>query len=152
MSDLSTYPKRIQLSRAKGWRKPEGAIVVSRPSKWGNPIKIVRVKLDGGWMFRVTGSALDGPAGGPAYNGLDTARHFAARHFEWDLRNGRFGDRYPSVDQIVEQLAGRDLACWCPVKFHPNGRQEHGSCHADVLLDIANIWWTPPAEHERNRG
>lgn len=30
-------PKRIRLSRAKGWRKPPGAIVCSRPSKWGNP-------------------------------------------------------------------------------------------------------------------
>ena len=32
-------PKRIQLRRTKGWRKPEGAVVVSRPSKWGNPWK-----------------------------------------------------------------------------------------------------------------
>jgi hypothetical protein len=30
-------PVRIQLSRAAGWRKPDGAVVVSRPSKWGNP-------------------------------------------------------------------------------------------------------------------
>ena len=28
--------KRIQLRRTKGWRKPEGAIVVARPSRWGN--------------------------------------------------------------------------------------------------------------------
>lgn len=27
-------PVRIQLSRKKGYRKPEGVIVVSRPSKW----------------------------------------------------------------------------------------------------------------------
>jgi hypothetical protein len=31
-----SMPKRIQLSRKRGWRKPEGAIVVSRPSQWGN--------------------------------------------------------------------------------------------------------------------
>lgn len=30
-------PCRVQLKRTKGWRKPEGAIVVSRPTKWGNP-------------------------------------------------------------------------------------------------------------------
>lgn len=30
-------PVRIQLRRSRGWRKPEGAVVVSRPSKWGNP-------------------------------------------------------------------------------------------------------------------
>lgn len=30
-------PKRIQRHRTKGWRTPEGAICVSRPSRWGNP-------------------------------------------------------------------------------------------------------------------
>jgi len=30
---------RIQLKRTKGWRLPEGAIVVSRPSRWGNPFR-----------------------------------------------------------------------------------------------------------------
>ena len=29
-------PERIQLSRKKGWRKPENTVVVARPSKWGN--------------------------------------------------------------------------------------------------------------------
>jgi Domain of unknown function (DUF4326) len=33
-------PKRIQLRRTKGWRKPEGAIVVARPSRYGNPYVI----------------------------------------------------------------------------------------------------------------
>jgi hypothetical protein len=33
-------PKRIQLQRTKDWRKPAGAIVVARPSRWGNPIHV----------------------------------------------------------------------------------------------------------------
>ena len=33
-------PRRIQLRRTRGWRKPPGAVVVSRPSKWGNPFRI----------------------------------------------------------------------------------------------------------------
>jgi Domain of unknown function (DUF4326) len=33
-------PKRVQLRRTKGWRKPEGAIVVARPSKWGNAFTV----------------------------------------------------------------------------------------------------------------
>lgn len=37
--NTATKPHRIQLRRTKGWKKPEGAIVVSRPSKWGNPYK-----------------------------------------------------------------------------------------------------------------
>ena len=30
-------PKRIRLQRTKGWRLPSGAVVVARPSRWGNP-------------------------------------------------------------------------------------------------------------------
>ncbi len=30
-------PQRIQRKRTKGWRMPEGAVYVGRPSKWGNP-------------------------------------------------------------------------------------------------------------------
>ena len=30
-------PERIQRKRTKGWRMPEGAIYVGRPTKWGNP-------------------------------------------------------------------------------------------------------------------
>ena len=33
-------PKRIQRSRKKGWRKPEGAVIVDRTSRWGNPFKV----------------------------------------------------------------------------------------------------------------
>lgn len=32
-------PRRIQLSRKKGFRLPAGATVVSRPTKWGNPYR-----------------------------------------------------------------------------------------------------------------
>ena len=42
--------------------------------------------------------------------------------------------RYPSVEEIRTELAGRDLACWCPLDQ---------PCHADVLLEIAN--GVPPA-------
>jgi hypothetical protein len=30
-------PRRIQLHRSRGWRKPSNTVVVSRPSRWGNP-------------------------------------------------------------------------------------------------------------------
>ena len=33
-------PKRIQRKRTKGWKMPEGAVYVGRPTKWGNPIRI----------------------------------------------------------------------------------------------------------------
>lgn len=33
-------PKRIQRRRVKGWRMPEGAVYVGRPTKWGNPFTV----------------------------------------------------------------------------------------------------------------
>ncbi|MBM4480356.1 DUF4326 domain-containing protein [Rhodococcus hoagii] len=35
----------------------------------------------------------------------------------------------PTYHEIRAELAGRDLACWCPLDQ---------PCHADVLLEIAN--------------
>ena len=33
-------PRRIQLSRKRGWKKPPNTVVVARPGKWGNPFKV----------------------------------------------------------------------------------------------------------------
>ena len=43
-----------------------------------------------------------------------------------DLEAGRLGFTLYDVRRV---LAGRDLACWCPLG---------GPCHADVLLEVAN--------------
>jgi Domain of unknown function (DUF4326) len=33
-------PRRIQLRRTKGWRKPPGAVAVPHPTRWGNPYNV----------------------------------------------------------------------------------------------------------------
>jgi hypothetical protein len=33
-------PKRIQRKRTKGWRMPQNATYVGRPTRWGNPFSI----------------------------------------------------------------------------------------------------------------
>lgn len=40
MVDDDSGPRRIRLRRTKGWRKPDGAIVVARPGPWGNPFDV----------------------------------------------------------------------------------------------------------------
>lgn len=136
-------PERIQRKRTKGWRMPEGAIYVGRPTKWGNPIRItaeISTRPDRPTMYRVHGSPTD-RNGGPAYCGLDTARHFAAMSFQWDLLNGRYPG-YPSLAEIRSELAGHDLACWCPPRrVNRNGSLGDICCHADVLLEIAGGAW-----------
>lgn len=115
-------PQRIQLRRTKGWKKPVGAVVVGRPSAWGNPYAgpgaveafrrlllsveadddtpiIVSTVLPSGFVYThlCTGDAL-----------LLCAQTILAR---------------------LPELRGRDLCCWCrPGK----------PCHADVLLELAN--------------
>ncbi len=37
---MADRPGRVRLSRKKGWRKPPNTVVVSRPTKWGNPFNI----------------------------------------------------------------------------------------------------------------
>ena len=101
-------PQRIQLRRAKGWRKPEGAIVVARPSKWGNPFRVGNVYPELPEPLRV----------------VDSRRTAVLAYSHWLS--------LAAPDDLTEKLAplrGRDLACWCPLD---------GPCHADVLLTYAN--------------
>lgn len=109
-------PQRIQLQRTKGWRKPEGAIVVARPSKWGNPFSIEHC-VD--WFVNGYGRTWTG------FPSKDEAlRHVVALYRSaWEFRRIYFHDLDPS------DLRGYDLACWCPLDQ---------PCHADVLLELAN--------------
>jgi hypothetical protein len=40
-------PKRVRLSRKKGWRMPPATINVAGPGPWGNPFRIGDVGPDG---------------------------------------------------------------------------------------------------------
>jgi hypothetical protein len=125
-------PERIQLSRRKGWRKPENTVVVARPSKWGNPF------------------AAQIPHG-ETLQPRETRAYLVAMFHRWITSGERFDeivDAMPLVDEqgrawkmhsrhttrptpreIRAELAGKNLACWCPLDQ---------PCHADVLLEIAN--------------
>jgi len=83
-------PKRIQMKRTAGWRKPAGVVYVGRPTKWGNPW-IVGGKAPG---------ALDAPA--------------AKAEYERALTRGELKDKRgrPLYDQLYE-LRGKSLGCWC---------------------------------------
>ena len=131
--DETREPKRIQLRRTKGYRKPEGAIVVARPTRWGNHIRITLRRFDDERrpMWHVTGSPRY--LNGPAFNLVETARSEATLQFEADLLRWRDID-YPSLEEIRRDLAGMDLACWCPLP-EPG---EIDWCHARILIEVAN--------------
>ena len=106
-------PRRLQRSRRRGWRKPDGAVIVDRTSRWGNPYRLDHYQF---------GNA----DGSPAEWDERAARAMAVRDFEHAL----FVGVLPFTPEDVErELRGKDLVCFCPLEQQ---------CHADVLLRVAN--------------
>ena len=101
-------PKRIQRSRAKGWRMPENTVYVGRPTKWGNFYKI-------GDPY-------------PYVDEVNITPELAVFLFE-SLWQGIAIERGYRPDEWLAELRGKDLACWCPLDK---------PCHADLLLRLAN--------------
>jgi hypothetical protein len=118
-------PNRIQRERTRGWRKPDNAVIVSRPSRFGNPFTI-QDAADAGFT--------------------DPRRVAVVNFAEW-LRVGTASGWYSPTYRIGRQifdlrrilaelpdLRGRDLACTCPL---PEDGQPD-ICHGAVLLALAN--------------
>ncbi|WP_064925054.1 DUF4326 domain-containing protein [Mycolicibacterium fortuitum] len=122
-------PERIQRKRTAGWRMPEDAIYVGRPTKWGNPFKVgEQCQL---WHQDCSQGARPGDMHRDWFTVVDAAhavRLFAACV---DPADDRYTDMIPGVPTPadIEVLRGHDLVCWCPLDQ---------PCHADVLLAIAN--------------
>jgi hypothetical protein len=93
-------PERIQRRRTKGWRMPTDAVYVGRGSEWGNPYRVG----DHAMIYTPIGPRKPGVAHG--YGPLITPR-IAVLLFQVYI-----ADRLEDV--IRADLAGRDLACWCP--------------------------------------
>jgi len=116
---VNQMPERHQRRRTKGWRKPEGAVIVDRTTKWGNPFTISDCRETG-------------------YTGTDA--QIAARCVEafrvWlgpHWRNNWSGQESEAARALIlthlPELRGKDLCCPCPLDQ---------PCHADVLIEFAN--------------
>jgi len=86
-------PERGVRRRTRGWRKPPGAVIVTRPTRWGNPYRV-------------------------APHGPYTAAE-AAGLYRRDLLAGTLisapGREPTTVAEVRRELAGRDLLCTCPI-------------------------------------
>ncbi|MEU8186053.1 DUF4326 domain-containing protein [Micromonospora carbonacea] len=114
-------PQRIQRKRTAGWRMPEGAVYVGRPTVYGNPFR--------------AGVDFCGPTIQCFYEPADLVAQFR-RWISLDTLPALFWDRelitaHAALKDALESgnLTGKDLACWCPLDQ---------PCHGDVLLEIAN--------------
>ena len=104
-------PTRIQRKRTKGWRMQENCVYVGRPTKWGNPF--------------VPGK--DNP--------LLPGRKVQDLRHAFCLYRAFASDNIRLMDAARTELRGKHLACWCPVIPYATD----GVCHADVLLELANL-------------
>lgn len=111
-------PKRIQMTRQRPWRADNpDAVIVTRPRVWGNPFLISPIVRDRTEARRL---AVEAYRAWVTQSDLDPE--------EWNPDEIALHGRLKSALGTGE-LAGRDLACWCPLDQ---------PCHADVLLDLAN--------------
>jgi hypothetical protein len=103
-------PKRIQLSRRRGWRMPSDTAKIDRSTKWGNPFKVGRdaVHPESGITVSVG------------------SKETAIALFALYLRTAGGAE---IVDAARRELRGKDLACWC---------HSGDACHGDILLTVAN--------------
>ncbi len=105
-------PRRIRLSRAKGWRMPEGAVKVDRSTSFGNPF-VVGIHGPRDRCVELFGFMLHG-------------------FLNISVPKGHVDEQVAARREILArlpELRGKDLACWCPLDQ---------PCHADVLLALAN--------------
>ena len=91
---------------------------VDRSSRWGNPFVI----------GQITDEAQLGKGTPKKLSGVPVADRAQAVEMFGDWIHSR-SERAKEWRASVHLLAGRNLACWCPLD---------GPCHADVLLKLAN--------------
>ena len=103
-------PIRIQLRRVKGWKMPPNTVKVDRTTKWGNPFVV-------------------GQPGGVYTPCVKDRRH------AWQLFRSVALTNEKLVTAARIHLRSKNLACWCPL---PTAPYEPDTCHAAVLLEIAN--------------
>ena len=84
-------PIRIQRKRVRGWRMPEGAVYVGRPSRFGNPYRV-------GFIYDID----DKPF---VVHTRAQAVELYRRHLEL----------HPLSADDIAKLCGKDLACFCPL-------------------------------------
>lgn len=123
-------PIRVQRQRTKGWKMPENTVYVGRPTKWGNPFKL----LNNGEIHVLDKFAIKGfPKWAYHTHGEnDTAVWLyqlliEGSHFELSSIANEWVEHFSELD--FSELKGKNLACFCPLD---------SPCHADILLKIAN--------------
>ncbi|WP_208321934.1 DUF4326 domain-containing protein [Paramicrobacterium chengjingii] len=133
-----SMPERIQLRRKRGWRKPENTVSVARPTRFGNPFRVIGESGSGGTVTAASwGDVMD--TWGPGKNHDATVGYVSCSRYVDAVGTAvsnfrmlceiRQRDEPERFAKFIAPLVGKNLACWCSLD---------SACHADVLLELAN--------------
>jgi hypothetical protein len=122
---MSERPRRIQRRRTAGWRTPPNTVIVTRPSRFGNPFTLAMAYEFGYAHHGNTGQARKAAVG--AFTDWLRGNRSMWQSEEGDRARQRILDGLP-------ELRGKNLACYCPLP--EPGQPDH--CHAAHLLRLAN--------------
>lgn len=126
-----TAPVRLRLSRANGFNlqaasaRANGltAVKVDRTTKWGNPF-CIRKAIDTSVAPATEKWIVQRGSASTIFENEQAATAAAVKMFrDWVTLPSQKALR----DRAWNELAGRNLACWC-----------RGACHADVWLELVN--------------
>jgi hypothetical protein len=117
-------PVRIQRRRTAGWRTPKHSTYVGRPTRFGNPYRLVRADHGLLVQYGTTGGSVG------VWPNEAEARRYATEAYRVWINQPEQADTRRLFRAL---LRGRDLTCWCPLP--ELGQPDH--CHAAVLLELA---------------
>lgn len=121
--------KRIQRKRTKGFRTPPNTRYVGRGTRFGNPF----ILSDDGYIYcrHMIATCKDKWIRWSLNGGFET-KDIVELYERW--LNGELKDRKflpaPPTQEEIQTLKGKNLSCFCSLEK---------PCHADVLLNIANV-------------
>jgi len=133
-----TTPKRVKVrGDLYHGRVPLGACYVGRAtpglpaSPYANPFKVGEKIKRGGelWPYIAPMLGAEDPRFPLTAASFQRVEDVVSAYSLWVLEQPAL------MIRMDEELAGRDLACWCKPSAY---------CHADLLLALANRWDMPP--------
>ncbi len=104
--------KRVQRKRTKGYKLPDNCKYVGRPTKWGNPFRVSEKLTAKEAVKRYKECVLNNVMAYYYFDEVEASVNF--KHFQY-------------ISQNIEELRGKDLACFCPLS---------SPCHADALIEL----------------
>lgn len=117
--------QRIQRKRVKGFKMPPNTKYVGRPTKWGNPVKLLAgcIYIDAShrrtilnpWVYYAPGTITDVIA---LYRSILNGEKMDNPDLQY------WSDRFKNYD--IQELKDKNLSCFCSLS---------SPCHVDVLLE-----------------